>query len=286
MSYKQYHCRNCWDVGKCVEAGEVTVVPKRGCSYNQLEMWGCPKCKERHKKEVTDLNAEVKYLRVDSATKIKLHETEVVRIKAESSFALSNEQVEYLRLQARMKDLQAENTSQRRMVEFLKLGDSLRGNVISAGGDLHASVLVAKSPKLQKLLETESAEKLVREFTSDDIPTPVLEAMMDFCHSGELTFSKLVPPAHVLRAAHFLEIGFLKEFCEAELCERLSVDNVSQILKLSQKFSATKLQEEAEMLFMEHFDVLKTRRSARRAQDSGGGELRASVLVGNFQILP
>ncbi|CAM6120190.1 unnamed protein product [Calypogeia fissa] len=193
-------------------------------------MWGCPECKERH----------------------------------ESSFALSNNQAEYEQLQAQMNELQAEDTSQRRKVEFLKLGcDSLRGNVISAGGDLHALFLVSKSPILQKLLkspvfqkllETESAEKLVKEFTSDDIPTPVLEAMMDFCYSGELTFSNLVPPADVLRAAHFLEIGFLKEFCEAELCERLSVDNVAQILKLSLKFAATKLQEEAEKLFKEHFD--------------------------------
>ncbi|CAM6120192.1 unnamed protein product [Calypogeia fissa] len=219
-------------------------------------------------KEVTILKVQGPDIQAALAENKDMHETALSSMKAESSLALRNKQAEYEQLQAQVKKLEAENNIQRRKLEFLKLNcGSLRETVVSAGGDLHASMLVAKSPVLQtvlkspvfqKLLETESAEKLVKEFTSDDIPTPVLEAMMDFCHSGELIFSELVPPGDVLRAAHALEIGFLKEFCETELCQRLNVDNVAQMLKLSQKFRATKLQGESEKVFKENFDVLRT----------------------------
>lgn len=49
----------------------------------------------------------------------------------------------------------------------------------------------------------------------------------------------------------------MKDVCEAELCRRLRDGNALQMLKLAQTYAATKLQEEAETLFMRHFDMLK-----------------------------
>ncbi|CAM6121226.1 unnamed protein product [Calypogeia fissa] len=91
------------------------------------------------------------------------------------------------------------------------------------------------------------------------ISTPVFEGVLEFCRTGELTFSKLVSPKEVFRVAHLLEIEFLKDFCEAGLCRQLSVDNVPQTLKLARRFKATKLQKEAEKIFKEHFDELKNK---------------------------
>lgn len=104
-------------------------------------------------------------------------------------------------------------------------------------------------------METKSPEAMKIDAISDS----VLEAMVDFCYSGEMTFSELVLPHEVLRVAHTFELGLLREYCDAELCRGLCVDNVPQMLKLSRRFQAPRLQEEAGRLFQEHFDALKDR---------------------------
>lgn len=74
-----------------------------------------------------------------------------------------------------------------------------------------------------------------------------------------MTFSALVPADEVLKAAHALELGLLKEYREAEFCRRLIVENVPEMLKLSRKYEGTKLEEEAGKIFKEHFDKLKSK---------------------------
>ncbi|CAM6121230.1 unnamed protein product [Calypogeia fissa] len=258
MSSKKY-CKYCLEV-------DPTAVRSWNIGHHSLEIPGCKSCHARHEKQVTDLQAELTHLRAAFAMRKADHEIELSRKEAESSLALTLKDASCRRLQLQVDKLEAGARDQRRKVKFLQLDRDfiVPQRIMLWNEELRFYPLIDKSEVVQNLLIEKSlpARKCIMEMNdgpSFQISIPVFEGVIDFCHSGELTFSELVSPEEVLRAAHLLRIEFLQEFCEEVLCDKLSVDNVPEMLKLARMYAATKLQKEAEKIFKEHFDVLNTK---------------------------
>ncbi|CAM6121218.1 unnamed protein product [Calypogeia fissa] len=204
----------------------------------------------RHEKEVAALKTEVASLKAAGARRKQ-------SIEAEPSHAKKRKCED---LQSEVNRLKAARERQRKKVEFLKLHlDSVMMEKLHclrcSSKDIPCYPLIAKSPLFQKFVITgylAPPERLMHCFGSKE----AFEGIVKFCNTGEYTFSEVAPPGELLKVAHWLGIGFLKELCEAELCRDLSPENVREMLELSRKYEARKLRKATKKVLNEHLDML------------------------------
>ncbi|CAM6120170.1 unnamed protein product [Calypogeia fissa] len=250
----------------CLEADPAMVRSLDNGSHS-VEISGCSTCHKRHEKEVAALKTEVASLKAVVARRKQRQQTEMMpSIEAEPSHAKKRTCED---LQSEINRLKAARKRQRKKVEFLKLHlDSVMMNELQclrcSSEEIPYYPLVGKSPLIQKFviggyLGPEESLMDVTNGARYDISTEAFEGIVKFCNTGEYTFSEVASPGEVLRVAHGLEIGFLKELCEAELCRDLSPENVREMLELSRKYESRKLRKATKKVFNEHFDMLTTK---------------------------
>ncbi|CAM6089775.1 unnamed protein product [Calypogeia fissa] len=265
----------------CLELYRSTIDPYWGTSNRIVEIKGCNNCVGRHAAEVYKMNTDFEQKKQHYESELSNSARILLTTKKEYDELLSA-----LKLSSRNEgnQLQADNKKQRSMVKFLQVvRDSMQADVMLEVPGLqlsaHGTILAARSAVFHKMVEsaTTTAENLPRVIKVDDhISPPVLEAVVDFCYSGEFTFSELVPADEVLTVAHTFELGSLKELCEVELCRGLTVDNVPHMLKLSRKFSAHRLQEAAGKVFHDNFDTLKSK--VYEVLEAPSGDMKANSI--------
>ncbi|CAM6100192.1 unnamed protein product [Calypogeia fissa] len=247
----------------CLEFYRSTISPSWGFSNRIVEVKGCYRCVDRHKSEVYKMKTEFEQNKACYESELSSRASDLLALKRKHEELLS---ALNLKSSNEVNSLEAELKKQRSMVKFLQVvRDSVQADVVLEVPGLqlsgHGTILAVRSAVFQKMIENcatpQNPPKVIK--VDDHISPPVLKALVDFCYSGEFTFSELVSADEVLRVAHTFELGCLKELCDVELCRGLTVDNVPHMLKLSRKFSAHRLQEAAGKVFHDHFDTLKSK---------------------------
>jgi hypothetical protein len=90
-----------------------------------------------------------------------------------------------------------------------------------------------------------------------EVTHQVMQALVTYCYTAEITFNTEVQPDAVLRMAHKYEIGHLKDLCDQELCKRIDMKNLPHMLKVSRQFEALELQKKSSRFFKENFDKVQ-----------------------------
>jgi hypothetical protein len=106
------------------------------------------------------------------------------------------------------------------------------------------------------MLDVSLLEKQTGRIPIDDATLPVMQAVINYCYTAEISFSHEVTPEDVLQVAHKYEITHLRDVCGDELCQRISEKNLADMLRLAKKFEAKTLQAAAAKYFKEHFDTV------------------------------
>ncbi|CAM6086995.1 unnamed protein product [Calypogeia fissa] len=164
-------------------------------------------------------------------------------------------------VQERDRDDEAERVAKKQKAEisFLKLDpdaqfmqdtadilirDSITGKQILA----HRLVLASRSPVFKRKFEMDTK---VLQMDLDTVTCAVIR----FCYTAEMEFTKEISVEEVFRVAHYWDIDHLKEICTDEFLKTLSKDNISHILSFSMRYNAKRLYEAASQYVRENFDT-------------------------------
>ncbi|CAM6097110.1 unnamed protein product [Calypogeia fissa] len=173
--------------------------------------------------------------------------------------ALANQEAKF------KEDLQTLQTSldvEKGRLKFLKVNiDHCTGDtIIDVDGvqiSVHRLILADKSLVFRKMFASGLVENLKGVIRIAETTHQVMQAVITYCYTTEITFSSEVPPDEVLKVAHKYEIGHLKTLCDQELCRRIDMKNLPHMLKVSRQFEAIKLQQESAKFFKENFDKVQ-----------------------------
>ena len=108
------------------------------------------------------------------------------------------------------------------------------------------------------MFDNEIKTKSVNEVKISDVHDDVFEDLLRFIYTGKIVSPKVIT-AELMIAAHKYGLIDLKDICEKSIAEMLTVDSVSNILILADRYSAKHLKDKSIHFINEHAaDVLKS----------------------------
>lgn len=125
--------------------------------------------------------------------------------------------------------------------------ENFKDLIVIAGGcefKVHKFILAARSPKLSELIQENTGDLHLTEFSSE-----TFQKVIDFIYHEELPVEG-DSFMEIYEAAGKLEITELKDFCAEQLLETISEENALEILLMSNKFNNYDLK-------MKSFDAIK-----------------------------
>ena len=105
----------------------------------------------------------------------------------------------------------------------------------------HKLILAARSPVFAAMFQNDMLESKTNEVEIADVEPVVLKALLEFIYTGDCVVGNLAEG--LFRAADKYNIKDLKEMCEQELQEKITVDNAVHLLIISDLYQAKKLKE-------------------------------------------
>lgn len=108
---------------------------------------------------------------------------------------------------------------------------------------VHRCILLARSKVLDKMLNAELLESETKEVTIKDINGETMFELLRFIYTGKANNLKSVA-FDLLYAAEKYDLIELKSICAKSLAENLSVENVFQVIILSDRCKAESLMKE------------------------------------------
>jgi speckle-type POZ protein len=126
------------------------------------------------------------------------------------------------------------------------LNSSVSGSSSGSGHTFqaHSSILIARSPYFRAMMSSPTTESTTRQITEFDVEPTVFEEVLNYIYTDSLSEGAIAGMGEwLLLAANKYGLEALKQLCEGQLCQSLSVDNASARLVLSDQAEADQLKE-------------------------------------------
>lgn len=109
---------------------------------------------------------------------------------------------------------------------------------------IHKCILASRSPYFASLFQHDMIEKEKNTVEVKDVSPVVMDEILRFAYTGDVQNLNIIAK-DLLAAANKFLFEDLKNICEAELFNNLTVDNVVELLSFAEMHNAVKLQEQA-----------------------------------------
>jgi hypothetical protein len=109
---------------------------------------------------------------------------------------------------------------------------------------VHKNILGAASPVFDRMFSTAMAEAQTNKAKIDAIDPNIFEHLLRFIYAGKLPENLTATAVDLFKAAHYYEIE-LKEICEDEIEETLSIGNAIQFYELAYVYDMKVLKADA-----------------------------------------
>ena len=140
---------------------------------------------------------------------------------------------------------------------------------------VHRNILGSRSPYFKVLFASSMCDANSRDLKITDTEPLVFEQLLTWIYTGEVDNDALQVehrPEHLLMSANRYECIGLKQLCESKLCDRLSVENVSPRLVLSEQVDAHMLKKKC-LVFIKY-----NTKAVRQTEGWKGVEKNNSLL--------
>jgi BTB/POZ domain len=96
---------------------------------------------------------------------------------------------------------------------------------------VHRAVLANASPVFDKLFTADMKESRSNQCIVKDIEPEIFQHLLQFVYGGKLPEDIAAVALKLFEAAHYYDIGGLKEICKQKLMEKLTTENAMEIYK-------------------------------------------------------
>ncbi|XP_076804338.1 kelch-like protein 12 [Clavelina lepadiformis] len=120
---------------------------------------------------------------------------------------------------------------------------------------VHRCVIAVVSHFFRKMLTTEMKEKQQGKINIQTIEIQTMDSIIDFIYTCKITVT-MSNVLQLLYAAEFMQVPFIKKYCESFLKDNLSPANSLSIMVYSERYDMKELAQAARLVITENFDVV------------------------------
>ncbi|XP_055348235.1 kelch-like protein 21 [Paramacrobiotus metropolitanus] len=117
----------------------------------------------------------------------------------------------------------------------------------------HRNVLMARSGWFRRMLRSQSKESQQNTIQLHNVPHDILQQLIDYMYSCEVSVSSSSNALLLLQAADLLEMRQIADICQLFLRKNLNLANWLSLYREAQQMSSTTLKEACQAFALEHF---------------------------------